>query len=236
MPSTLRRLWTALRPARPWGPDTLAQPLLAGLAIVLLAWAFAHLSSEMVEGDTRGFDLLLLQAVRSLRAGQPWLLEVMRDLSGLGSTAVLTLLTALSVGYLALTSARHLALLVAISVASGTFAVTLLKMGFARARPLAGLGDLVAPGLSFPSGHAGLSAIVYLTLGVMLAATRSHARERLYILAAATLMTVLVGLSRIVLGVHWATDVLAGWAFGAAWALLGLLMARRLTRRRRQSA
>ena len=77
---------------------------------------------------------------------------------------------------------------------------------------------------------------MYLTLGVMLAGTRSQARERLYILAAATLMTVLVGLSRIVLGVHWATDVLAGWAFGAAWALLGLLMARRLTRRRRQIA
>jgi undecaprenyl-diphosphatase len=87
----------------------------------------------------------------------------------------------------------------------------------------------VAPGLSFPSGHAGISAIVFLTLGALLASTRSRAVERSYILGTATLMTVLVGLSRIALGVHWATDVLAGWAFGAVWALIWLMLARRLS-------
>jgi undecaprenyl-diphosphatase len=205
-------------------------PLLAGLLVVLLAWAFIQLSSEMVEGDTRGFDMALLQAARSLRAGQPWVAEVMRDLSGLGSTAVLALFTTVTVGYLALVSARVTALLVATAVVTGSLCVSGLKAGFGRLRPAADFAELIAPGLSFPSGHAVVSAIVYLTLGALLASTRSRAIERTYILAMASLMTWLVGLSRIALGVHWATDVLAGWAFGAAWALVWLLLARKLAR------
>jgi undecaprenyl-diphosphatase len=146
----------------------------------------------------------------------------MRDLSGLGSTAVLTLFTAGTVGYLALVSARATALLVATAVITGSLGVSWLKAGFGRLRPAADFAELVARGLSFPSGHAGLSAIVFLTLGALLASTRSRAIERMYILAMASLMTLLVGLSRIALGVHWATDVLAGWAFGAAWAMVWL--------------
>ena len=69
---------------------------------------------------------------------------------------------------------------------------------------------MVVPGLSFPSGHAGRSAIVILTLGALIAATRSRVVERSVNLGTAALMTALVGLSRVVLGVHWATDVLGG--------------------------
>jgi undecaprenyl-diphosphatase len=210
---------------------TLFPPLLAGLGVILLAWAFVQISSEMVEGDTRVFDMLLLRAAQSLRAGYPWVAEVMRDLSGLGSTAVLALFTAATVGYLALVSARALALLVATAVITGSVGVSLFKVGFGRGRPAADFAELIAPGLSFPSGHAGVSAIVFLTLGALLAVTRGRAAERMYILAMASLMTLLVGLSRIVLGVHWATDVLAGWAFGAAWALVWLMLARKLARR-----
>lgn len=205
-------------------------PLLAGLVVALLAWAFIQISSEMLEGDTRAFDTLLLQSAQSLRASQPWVAEVMRDLSGLGSTTVLALVTAVTVGYLALVSARVTALLVATAVITGSVGVSWLKAGFGRARPGAEFAQLVAPGLSFPSGHAGVSAIVFLTLGALLASTRIRAMERTYILAMASLLTLLVGLSRIALGVHWATDVLAGWSFGAAWALAWLLLARRLAR------
>jgi undecaprenyl-diphosphatase len=157
--------------------------------------------------------------------------EVMRDLSGLGSTAVLTLFTAVTVCYLALVSARATALLVAAAVITGSVGVSWLKAWFGRLRPAADFAELLAPGLSFPSGHAGVSAIVFLTLGALLASTRSRAIERMYILAMASLMTLLVGLSRIALGVHWATDVLAGWAFGAAWAVIWVLLARRLNRK-----
>ena len=204
--------------------------LLAGLGVLLLVWASIQISSEMVEGDTRGFDMLLLQSAQSLRAGHPWVAEVMRDLSGLGSTAVLALFSAVTVGYLALVSARATALIVATAVITGSVGASWLKAGFVRVGPAADFAELIAPGLSFPSGHAGVSAIVFLSLGALLASTRSRAIERMYILAMASLMTLLVGLSRIALGVHWATEVLAGWAFGPAWALVWLLLARRLSR------
>jgi undecaprenyl-diphosphatase len=89
--------------------------------------------------------------------------------------------------------------------------------------------------MSFPSGHATIAAIVFLTIAALIASTRTRASEQTYILAMATLMALLVGLSRMALGVHWATDVVAGWAFGAAWALAWLLLARRLTRRNPRS-
>ena len=205
--------------------------MLAGLAVLLLAWAFMQISGEMLEGDTRRFDLWLLQAAQSLRAGQPWLADVMRDLSGLGSAVVLTLFTGVTVGYLVLVSARRIALFVAGAVITGSLGLSLLKATFARARPGAEFAELVAPGLSFPSGHAGNSAIVFLTLGALLASTRRRRIERAYILGLASVMTLSVGLSRVALGVHWATDVLAGWAFGAVWALLWLLLLRGFTRR-----
>jgi undecaprenyl-diphosphatase len=204
--------------------------LIAGLVVVLSIWAFIGISGEMVEGDTGAFDMAILQAAQSLRTSHPWVAEVMRDLSGLGSTAVLTLFTIITVGYLVVVRAPATALLVAAAVVAGSVGINLLKAQFGRPRPDRTFAELLAPGMSFPSGHAAMSAIVFLTLGALLASTRGRAREQVYIFAMATLMAVLVGMSRIVLGVHWATDVLAGWAFGTAWALISLLIARRLLR------
>jgi undecaprenyl-diphosphatase len=196
----------------------------------LLIWTFIQISSEMVEGETRDFDVAILRAAQSFRVGHTWVAEVMRDLSGLGSTAVLTLFTVVAVGYLAVVRARLIALLVAVAVSTGSVGVFLLKAQFGRSRPGADFAELIAPGMSFPSGHATISAIVFLTIAALIANARTRAGEQTYILAMATLMALLVGLSRIALGVHWATDVVAGWAFGAAWALAWLLLARRLTR------
>jgi undecaprenyl-diphosphatase len=144
---------------------------------------------------------------------------------------VLTLFTVIAVGYLAVVRARLMAVLVAAAVITGSVGVSVLKAQFGRPRPGAEFAELVAPGLSFPSGHATISAIVFLTIAALIASTRTRTGEQTYILAAATLMALLVGLSRIGLGVHWATDVVAGWAFGAAWALASLLLARGLKRR-----
>jgi undecaprenyl-diphosphatase len=143
---------------------------------------------------------------------------------------VLTLFTVIAVGYLAVVRARLTALLVAAAVITGSAGVSLLKAQFGRPRPGPGFAELIAPGMSFPSGHATISAIVFLTIAALIASTRTRAGEQTYILAMATLMALLVGLSRIALGVHWATDVVAGWAFGAAWAMAWLLLARWLTR------
>ncbi len=204
--------------------------LLMGCAASILAVVFLRLGSEAMEGATHAFDLRVLLAARSLGVRYPWLSAVMRDLSGLGSTVVLTLFTVATVGYLALVSARITAALVATSVGLGTVLVSVFKAGFARPRPDGAYAELVGSDLSFPSGHASMSAIVFLTVGVLLARSRASLAERVYILTTVAVLAFLVGLSRVALGVHWATDVLAGWAFGTAWAIGWLLLAHRLGR------
>jgi undecaprenyl-diphosphatase len=207
---------------------SLLKLLLIMFVAVVLALAFAKLGSEVGEGDTRSFDMQVLQSAQALRAAHPWLAEIMRDLSGMGSTVVLTLFTLASVGYLALFSKKTSALLVAVSVISGTALVSFFKDAFGRVRPDAIYSEMAVSGLSFPSGHASMSAIVFLMLGVVIASRRNRLAERVFILLMAVLMAALVGLSRVALGVHYATDVFGGWAFGLAWAIVWLVMVRLL--------
>jgi undecaprenyl-diphosphatase len=209
----------------------LLKPLLVVFVAATLALLFIVLAGEVQEGDTRFFDMQLLLRAQELRVAYPWLAEVMRDLSGLGSTVVLTLVTVATVGYLALVSQRATAILVATSVISGTILVSVFKAAFGRIRPDLAYAELPASGLSFPSGHASMSAIVFLTIAALLASSHARVSERTYILVIAGLTTFLVGLSRIALGVHYATDVIGGWAFGSAWAIGWLLLARHFARR-----
>lgn len=199
--------------------------LLTTVVAAALLFAFVAIADDMTEGDTTAFDTWVLLAFRDAadRAnpiGPPWLEVIMRDFTALGGVAVLSTASLLAVGFLLLTRKRHAASMVVLSVVGGMVLSNLLKWGFARPRP-----DLVPHATavysqSFPSGHAMLSAIVYLTLGALLARTQSDVRVKIYLLSAACTLTLVVGISRIYLGVHWPTDVLAGWAGGAAWALL----------------
>ena len=207
------------------------RPLLAGAFFAAMAFVFLKLGSEVVEGETQGFDQRVLLLAQTLRSQYPLLTLVMRDLTSLGSTVVMTLITAVTVIYLALFGSRRMAALVLSAMVSGSALVSLTKSLFGRARPDLALADLTVSGLSFPSGHASMSAIAFLTMGALIAATRRRTRERIYILLVAGLLTLLVGISRVTLGVHWATDVIGGWAFGAAWAVLWLQVARVLARR-----
>jgi undecaprenyl-diphosphatase len=196
------------------------------IGIILAAGAlsiFAKLADSIGEGSTRPFDEWLLLALRT--AGDPsdplgpkWFEEMMRDITALGSTVVLALMVLVIVGFLAMTRRAYAALTVLISVVGGVFVSQGLKFAFARPRP-----DLVPHGTevfsaSFPSGHSMMAAVVYLTLGALLARTQSSRSVKAYILAVAVVLTVLVGVSRVYLGVHWPTDVLAGWTLGGAWA------------------
>ncbi len=207
------------------------RPLLAAAFVAAMAFVFLKLGSEVVEGETQGFDQRVLLLAQTLRSQYPLLTLVMRDLTSLGSTVVMTLITTVTVSYLALFGSRRMAALVLSAMVSGSALVTAAKSLFGRARPDLAFADLTVSGLSFPSGHASMSAIAFLTMGALIAATRRRARERIYILLVAGLLTLLVGISRVTLGVHWATDVMGGWAFGAAWAVLWLQVARRLARR-----
>jgi undecaprenyl-diphosphatase len=207
------------------------QPLLAAAFVAGMAFVFLKLGSEVVEGETQGFDQRVLLLAQALRGQYPVLVDVMRDLTGLGSVVVLTLITAVTVVYLALFGSRLMATLMLTAMVSGTALVSLAKGLFGRARPDLAFADLTVSGLSFPSGHASMSAIAFLTMGALIAATQRRTRERIYILLIAGLLTLLVGISRVALGVHWATDVMGGWAFGAAWAVVWLQVARVLARR-----
>jgi len=209
------------------------------LVITLLAWGgagaiaalFLHLGSEVAEGETRIFDEYVLHSARAMRSAHPWITEVMRDLSGIGSTVTLLLVTIAACGYLALAGSCRRAMIMAVSIAAAEIAVELFKAAYGRDRPAVNLAEFAVTGLSFPSGHSSMSAVVFLTLAALIAHGHDVPRLRWYIMGVAIVVTALVGLSRAALGVHWATDVLGGWAFGAAWAAATLLLGAKLGRR-----
>ncbi len=207
--------------------------------LVLIAggiWAFAGLTEEVKEGGTRRFDERILLALRNPAnhtdpLGPPWVEEVERDFSSLGGVAVMSLLTLGVIGFLLLDRKNHAAVLVLIAVGGGLLLSSVLKHGVDRPRP-----DLVPHGSyvytsSFPSGHSTMAAATYLTLGVLLSRVHRQRRIKVFLLSFAILITVLVGISRVYLAVHWPTDVLAGWTLGGMWALVCWLLARWLQRR-----
>lgn len=198
--------------------------VVALLAFALLFLAFIGLADEVVEGDMADFDQAVVMLFRhgadlAQPVGPAWFQEMMRDVTALGSFAVLGFALAASLGYLLMVGRRGPALLMAASVLGGTLVSTLLKHGFDRPRPdYPHVAQVFTA--SFPSGHALLSAVTYLTIGILLARVTAQRRLRVYFVSVALVLTLLIGLSRIYLGLHYASDVLAGWAIGAAWALL----------------
>ncbi|MDP4003547.1 phosphatase PAP2 family protein [Methylobacterium sp. NEAU K] len=217
------------RPEQLW----LAGLFLSAALLLLFGW----LAEEVSEGDTQAFDRRIILLFRHAGdpanlLGPPWLPSMLRDLTSLGSTVILGLTLALVLGYLAITRKRMAMLFVFASVVTGQVLSTGLKLLFERPRP-----DLIpnAPEVftaSFPSGHAMLSAVTYLTLAALLTRIETRCRIQHYFMAAGILLTVLLGVSRVALGVHWPTDVAAGWCAGAAWATLCALIAARLARAR----
>ena len=212
------------------------------ISLVLLSlglFGFFKLTEEVVEGDTRGFDQSVLlwfrnKADLSDPIGPQWLEVVMRDITALGGLLILGLLTIAACGYLWLTQRHKLALFVAVSIPAGALLNTLLKEYFTRPRP-----DIVPHGTgaalsSFPSGHATMSTIVFLTLGALLSLSTENTRIKIYILFWSVFLTVIVGISRVYLGVHWPTDIIAGWIAGGTWAVLCLLVGHWLLRTQRK--
>lgn len=211
--------------------------LLAGVIIAGGLWGFEELMEVARATTPHAFDTEILLAFR--KAGQPdspigppWLEGAMRDITSLGSSSVLVLITAAVIVYMLLLRRWGTALLMFVAVAGGQALSSLLKVGVDRPRP-----DLVShlvneTSLSFPSGHAMLSAVTYLTLGSLAARFLPDRTTKIFVLVLAVLTTVLVGISRVYLGVHWPSDVLAGWCAGFAWAMLCWLAARFLQRRK----
>ena len=211
--------------------------LLAGLVVAGGLWGFVELMEVARAGTPRSFDADILLAFR--QAGQPnvpvgplWLEGAMRDITSLGSASVLVLITTATIIYFLLVRRWATALLIFVAVAGGQVLSSLLKVGIDRPRPELVSHLVTETSLSFPSGHAMLSAVTYLTLGSLAARFLPGRVAKIYVLSLSVLVAVLVGVSRIYLGVHWPSDVLAGWCAGFGWAMLCWLVARLLQRRR----
>jgi undecaprenyl-diphosphatase len=204
--------------------------LCAMLLVVMGIWGFVELADEVLAGTTQEFDTWVVRLLR--QPGQPelphgprWLGEIGRDITALGSYAVLSIIVIAVAGFLRLYYLYRMMWLVVLTSVSGAILSHVLKHFFARERPdLVPLAGTMSP--SFPSGHSMLSAIIYLSLGVLLAQTAFRRRIKAYFLTVAMGLTFLVGISRIYLGVHYPTDVLAGWTVGLVWALGCWLVAR----------
>jgi undecaprenyl-diphosphatase len=201
--------------------------------IAAAAAAFIWLMDEVGEGDTHAFDNAIILGLRVPGdAGDPigprGFEDAVRDVTALGSAPVLVIAVLAVVGFLALAKSHRLALFTLAASIGGLSLSSVLKYLIDRPRPELAAADAFTFTSSFPSGHSMMSAVIYLTLAALIARLMEKRRLKLYALGIAVALTFLVGASRIYLGVHWPSDVLAGWSAGAAWALLCWLIARRI--------
>jgi undecaprenyl-diphosphatase len=227
-----------VRRALHWLTAREAAVLLAALGIVLSLTVFSKTAGEMLEGDLRDWDESLLRLMRSehdpaVPIGPTWLVQAAIDVTALGGTTVPALFLVIVVGYLALEHRYDGIVLVVVAAMGAGLLGEGLKWWFARARPEI-VPHLVHVGsASFPSGHSMLAVVTYLTLGALLARFIPRRRSRTYCVVVSLVLALLVGISRVYLGVHYPSDVLAGWSAGLAWALLCWLVARYLQYRGR---
>jgi undecaprenyl-diphosphatase len=209
--------------------------LIVGLGACMLLWAFVALAGEVMEGDTQALDARILVALRdpadpSRPLGPAWLEGALLDLTAIGGPVVLGLAVAAIAGFLFLQERYRTALVILVTAGSGELANQVMKFAFARPRPtvVPHLRDVVST--SFPSGHAMESAIIYLTLGAMMMRIAERRLTKIYCMTMAVSVTLLVGISRVYLGVHYPSDVIGGWIFGFAWASICWLVERRFER------
>lgn len=224
--------WSSLRWLGGFEPTTLGSILI----VVVAGWAFIELADSVVGGETHRFDPWLLRALRSpdnpaVPIGPRWLQGMARDVTALGGYFCLIFFTLITTGYLWLDRKRHLSEFLIGSALSGFIVSMVLKSFFQRPRPdiVPHLEHVISS--SFPSGHSMNAAVIYLTLGSIVATSVARKSLKAYAIAVGVSITMLVGVSRVFLGVHYPTDVLAGWMAGLIWAILCSFVARVLQQR-----
>ena len=236
MQNPFQLLLNSLQRALAWLGEREFAALITLVLMTALIWGFMEIADEVLEGDFQSIDEMLLLSLRDAHDpsnpwGPSWLEEMMRDLTALGSTVVLSLVSLAVIGFLLLLQRPKMALFVAVAVIGGVLLSTLLKLGFSRPRPMLVPHGTRVYTASFPSGHSMQSATVYLTLGTLIVRNLPRRALKAYVMILMIMLTLLIGFSRVYLGVHWPTDVLAGWTAGAAWALMCWLVAYWLQRR-----
>ena len=190
--------------------------------IAVLLVLFAGISWAVSHDYSRALDVAAILSLRNgLDAiGPVWMAETARDVTSLGSVVVVCLIVAAFAGYLFLSGRRNSAILVLVAAVGGLMLNDLLKIIFDRPRPDLSLPSIRVFTSGFPSGHAALSTAAYFIMASLIAQRTPSVQLKRYIMATATLLVLLIGMSRVYLGVHYPTDVLAGWCVGASWALV----------------
>lgn len=226
---------------------TVARTEIAALTAMLVAaggvLAFIEIADDMTEADGQAFDHQVLALMRPYAddPGRPWgpwwLKEAAADITSLGGISVLGLFAAIVILFLLSQRKWLSSILLAVGLAGGVGLSEGLKAVFERERPPAAMQAVETINASFPSGHALLSTVFYLSVAVMLTRAFPGRKSKIFVLGVGIVMALLVGLTRIYLGAHWASDVFAGWAVGAAWAMALWLFAYGVARwqRRRQA-
>lgn len=207
--------------------------VLAGwLLIVAGTWVFFEVAGRVSGGQTQAFDERVVRLFRKPHRpeeviGPSWLAQFAREITVLGSYSALILVVSVSTLFLSAADQKIALRTLLGATATGYVAMLWLKSSFQRPRPeiVPHLADFHSS--SFPSGHALMSVVVYVTLSFQLLRVINNGRVRLAIMFTAILLTTLVGASRVFLGVHFPTDVLAGWTAGLVWSLIWLVGARR---------
>jgi undecaprenyl-diphosphatase len=207
--------------------------LIAGIGGLCL---FGCMTVLVESGQTLYLDDLLLTSLRrasdlNVPVGPALLLDVARDITALGDVTVLALVTIVTLGYCLLTRYYTAFFMVFVAVNSGDLLMVLLKDIFKRHRPDVVPHLVAAAYTSFPSGHAMMSAIVYLTIGAILARIEPRKKVKIYLLTVFSLLSLVIGMSRIYLGVHYPSDVIAGWLAGITWGTLSAALVLTLSKK-----
>ena len=197
--------------------------LRAIVVIAVLLLIFAVIATAVSVDATAGFDRAVLLSLREAAnrgrpSGPEWLVEAARDFTSLGSVIVVLLFTGTVAGYWLLTEKRRSGTLLVASVVGALLLNDLLKLIFDRARPDAILQSARVFTAGFPSGHAALSFAAYFSAAALISREQHHA-SRTFLIGVAAGVVALIGFSRLYLGLHYPTDIAAGWCVGAIWLL-----------------
>ncbi|HRK18786.1 MAG TPA: phosphatase PAP2 family protein [Hyphomicrobiaceae bacterium] len=215
-------------PVRDWhlATDELQKRLTSAFLVLAILLAVMMAIGQARYGDWRAMDQSVFIAINTVTGGvaaaPAWFSYLARDLTSLGGVTVLSLLVTSIIGFLLLRGHRRTAVALLAITVSGWLMSHALKIAIARPRP-----DLVPHGMiettaSFPSGHSFVSMVVYVTLGAMLARVEADRRVRAYLFYLALAVSIVIGTTRIFLGVHWPSDVIGGWMLGLLWVIIGM--------------
>lgn len=218
-PGALAHAWSAWCKGYTWLARHGWVPLLALLLALAGLWGFLEIADDVQDAETTHIDQWIFERLAIYDRASGFWQESGRDLTALGGTTVITLMVTSVTLFLLFKRQWKSSVFVVVAVLGGLGISLLLKDLYDRERPHLVVHQSHVMTSSFPSGHAANSAVAYLTMAILLSKLVESPRMKAYIVGVGLLIPLLVGFSRVFVGVHWPTDVVAGWLIGLSWGL-----------------